>query len=487
MKNAVVLTAQRKRSSMRNFGSAIRGYTVLLSLFLTLPVLHGCGTLAQKMDSGGGLADVSGEGGLLGGGSSRSLSSGVGLAGGDEVLGVTLENTNFDIPVVINKEVEAWVRHFTGPARKHFEVYLKRMERMIPVIQPRLRAADMPEDLIYLAMIESGFSSHAVSWAGATGPWQFMRSTGHLFGLKTDWWYDERRDPVKATEGAIKYLSRLHDEFGDWQLACAAYNSGEGRIRKAISRLGTRDFWTIARNRHALRRETKDYVPKMMAAAIIGKNAERFGFNTPQPDPFWTQTELVEIPRAEKLKTIAEVSGVDRDAILELNPELLRCCTPPKSGTYEIRVPKGEGVQRLVAAIDAGEIGRFRDFKRHTIRRGDSLNTIARRYSVPVKAIISMNDVRNYRALKPGSEVIIPGPSLRPERAVASVGKKRGRAPRGTRSVTHVVRQGDTLYDISRRYSVSVDKIKVWNSIHRAKNLRPGSRLTLYVSNARDI
>lgn len=471
---------------MRNLGSAIRGYAVLFSLFLALPALHGCGTLAKKVDSGGGLTEVSGEGGLLGGISSRSPSSRGGLRGGDEVLGVSLENTDFDIPVVLNKEVEGWVKHFTGPARKHFEIYLQRMERMIPVIQPRLRAANMPEDLIYLAMIESGFSSHAVSWAGAAGPWQFMRSTGRLFGLKSEWWYDERRDPVKATEGAIKYLGRLHDEFGDWQLACAAYNSGEGRIRKAIQRLGTNDFFTIARNRHALRRETKDYVPKMMAAAIIGKNAELFGFKTPKPDPFWTQTETVEIPRAEKLKTIADLSGIDRDALLELNPELLRCCTPPKVGHYTLRVPKGEGVARLVAAIDAGEIGRYRDFKRHTIRRGDSLYVIARKYNVPVNAILSMNDVRNHRALKPGAEVIIPGPALRPERSLASVGatKRKVRAPQGTRHVTYVVRQGDTLYDISRRYSVSVDQIKRWNSVHRAKNLRPGARLTLYVGNA---
>ncbi len=461
-----------------------RGNTVLLSLFLTFPFLHGCGTLATKMDSGGGLAQASSDGGLFGG-----LRSGgenrPGIEGGNEIVGVRLENTDFDIPVVLNKEVEAWVKHFTGPARRHFEIYLKRMERLMPVIQPRLRAAGLPEDLIYLSMIESGFSPHAVSWAGAAGPWQFMRSTGRLFGMQSDWWYDERRDPVKATEGAIKYLSRLHDEFGDWQLACAAYNSGELKIRRAVKRLGTTDFWKLARDRRALRRETKDYVPKMMAAAIIAKNARQFGFDEPKPDPFWVNTEIVKIPTAEKLKTIADVSGVDHDVLQELNPELLRCCTPPKAGPYKLRVPKGDGVPRILAAIDQGEIGRYRDFKRHKITRGDSLYRVAHRYNVPVKAILSMNEVHNLRLLKPGTELIIPGPAIRSTREIASVQKHRTRrAPKGTRPVAYVVRQGDTLYEISRRYAVSIEKIKIWNSIHRAKNLRPGSHLTLYVRNA---
>jgi membrane-bound lytic murein transglycosylase D len=308
-----------------------------------------------------------------------------------EIAGVKLQNKNFDIPVEFNDEVENWVEYFKGPGRRHFAVYLERKAKMEPVILPRLREAGLPQDLIYLAMIESGFSTAAHSPAGAVGPWQFIRSTGRLFGLQQDWWKDERRDPYKSTDAAIQYLGRLHDEFGDWRLACAAYNSGELKIRRAISRLGTKDFWTIVRNRRALRRETKDYVPKMMAAAIIGKNPEQFGFGAAPKDTSLVDVEEVKVPKAENLRTIAQVAKISRDELLELNPELLRCCTPPQKGAYTVRVPKGESARLLLAAVGAGEIGHYAGFRRHVIRRGDNLSTIAAHSGVPVAAILAIN------------------------------------------------------------------------------------------------
>lgn len=451
----------------------------------------------HRTKSNGGLFATKGEGGLLNtpaGSSSGRVPASENAADESlegEVLGVKLEHTDFDMPVVYNDEVHEWLEYFTGSGRRHFQVYLERMARFQPVIQPRLKAAGMPQDLIYLAMIESGFSTQAKSHAGAVGPWQFMRSTGRLFGLKGDWWYDERRDPIKATDAAVEYLSRLYAEFGEWPLACAAYNSGEGRIRKAISRLDTKDFWVIARNKKALRRETKDYVPKMMAAAILGKNAKQFGFRTFEPDNVLLEHETVFIPRAENLRTIARVAGVSRDELEELNPELMRCCTPPQRGAYKIRLPKGGAVQKVAEAVEAGEIGRFADFRRHVIRRGDSLSTIASRNGVPVEAILAMNEIHSVRALKPGTELIIPeragGSSpARASRFIASAeASSAPRAPRGHKAVMHVVQSGDTLYGISRRYEVGVDQIKRWNSIHRAKNLRPGSRIKLYVRNDR--
>jgi membrane-bound lytic murein transglycosylase D len=446
--------------------------------------------------SEGGLFHTKSEGGLLNVAEGRSPGSSYSSNTLDgDIMGVTLQNKNFDLPVVYNKEVAQWVDYFTGVGRRHFNVYLERKAKMEPVILPRLREAGLPEDLIYLAMIESGFSTAAHSHAGAVGPWQFIRSTGRLFGLKADWWSDERRDPIKSTEAAIQYLSRLHAEFGDWYLACAAYNSGEGKIRRAISRLNTRDFWEIASNRRALMRETKDYVPKMLAAAIIGKNAEAFGFKVHAPDSSLVEFEEIRIPKAENLRTIARVANISRERLAELNPELQRCCTPPQRGAYTIRVPKGEATQLLAAAIDSGEIGRYAGFRRHVVRRGDNISTIARHNGVPVEAILSMNEIRSVRALKLGTELVIPergGRSTASTRAVVSSdrGARRSvasvssrRAPPGQQAVTHVVRKGDTLYGISRRYAVRVEQIRRWNDIHRAKNLRPGSRIKLYVRN----
>ncbi|MGZ3711256.1 MAG: LysM peptidoglycan-binding domain-containing protein [Bdellovibrionota bacterium] len=440
-----------------------------------------------------GLLDTKGEGGLLNAGATPAneppLTDAVVAP---NLEGFKLKNTNFDLPVVYNDEVKNWVGYFTGPGRKHFQVYLERKARMEPVILPKLKEAGLPQDLIYLAMIESGFSTQAASHAGAVGPWQFIRGTGRLYGLKTDWWLDERRDPMKATGAAVAYLSRLHAEFGDWALACAAYNSGEQKIRNAISRLNTRDFWTIARNRRALRRETKDYVPKMLAAAIIGKNPEQFGFKTYPVDPSLTQFSEVRIPRAENLRTIAKVAGVDRDTIALLNPELLRCCTPPQRGSYTVRVPQGQSAQLVSTAIENGEIGRFANFQRHVIRRGDTLSRIAASAGVPTEAILSMNDVRSVRALKPGMELVIP------DRGRSVVARNSGRViasaesapvrfeePKNSSSITHVVKRGDTLYGISRLYAVRIEEIRRWNSLRRSKNLRPGSRIKLYVRNER--
>lgn len=451
-------------------------------------VMLSCSSTKGGIRSEGGLFNTKGEGGLLNATAGRAPGSS-GESSSDslnqEILGVHLRDKNFDLPVEYNREVQVWVEYFTGVGRRHFAVYLERMAKMEPIILPRLKDAGLPQDLIYLAMIESGFSTSALSHAGAKGPWQFIRSTGRIFELKQDWWKDERRDPIKSTEAAIEYLSRLHAEFGDWRLACAAYNAGEGKIRRAIARLNTRDFWEIASDRKALRRETKDYVPKMMAAAIVGRNAEQFGFRKFPADPVLLDFEEVNIPRAENLRTVAKVANISKERLMELNPELMRCCTPPQKGAYTIRVPKGESARLLVAAVDAGEIGRYAGFRRHVIRRGDNLSTIARKNGVPVEAILSMNDVRSVKSLRVGTELVIPEKGLpqasRPSRNIAS--SKNRSAPSGHRAVTHVVQSGDTLYGISRRYAVRVEEIRRWNASQRAKNLRPGSRIKLYVRN----
>lgn len=455
--------------------------------------LSACGGMGKTK---GGLLGTKGEGGLINTeGRSAAEMAAAAITGQEsahksldgEVNGVRLQNKNFDIPIVYNDEVQQWLEYFTGNGRKHFKVYLERKARMEPLILPKLKKAGVPQDLIYLAMIESGFSTSAYSHAGASGPWQFIRSTGRMYGMNSNYWVDERRDPHKSTEAAINYLSTLHAEFGDWWLACAAYNSGEGKIRRAIAKLGTKDFWEIAENKRALRRETKDYVPKMMAAAILGKNQEQFGFEVHEPDTMLMNFEEVMIPKSENLRTIASVANTSRDTLAMLNPELLRCCTPPQKAAYKIRVPKGESAQLLTAAIDAGEIGRYANFHRYVIRRGDNISKIAKMHGVPQEAILSMNEIRNMRSLKPGTEVVIPerGGSVNPSRRVIASSNRSYKAPSGSKAVFHVVQKGDTLYGISSRYSVRVEQIRTWNTIQGAKKLRPGKRIKLYVRNGK--
>lgn len=447
-------------------------------VFITagLSLLSACGH--SNMRPEGGLANAHGEGGLLNGPPPQnpvaSNETDLPKSSLDQaILGVHLQNKEFDIPVVYNQEVENWVEYFTGPGHRYFSFYLERMGEYKTIIEPKLKAANMPLDLIYLAMIESGFSTQAKSYVGAVGQWQFMRSTGRHFGLRADWWVDERRDPAKSTDAAIDYLRNLHDEFGSWELAAAAYNSGGGRIRNAIRKLHTHDFWEIARNRRALRRETKDYVPKMMAAAILGKNPELFGFHSVTEDARWQNTTEVVIPKAENLRVIARAANLDLGDLRSLNPELTHCCTPPKSGPYSLRVPKGEAATLIMTAIAAGEIGRYKNFQRHVIRRGDTLSRIAINQHVPVEAILAINDLQSARRLKPGTEIMIPegGSSQRTASHENRIIASEPKAPPGRKHVLYVVQKGDTLSGISQRYSVRVDQIRAWNSLHHSKFL----------------
>jgi hypothetical protein len=204
----------------------------------------------------------------------------------DEIIikGVKLENTSFDFPITVNSAVEKWIDYFTGRGRKHFVKYLERSEHFIPFIRPLLRQYGLPEDLVYLAMIESGFNNHARSFAKAVGPWQFIPATGKRYGLSVNWWVDERRDTRKSTLSAAQYLKDLYGMFNSWELAAASYNAGEAKLARAVRRYGTADFWALTRHRF-LRPETRDYVPKIIAAALIAKNRTQFGFQPSQIKP----------------------------------------------------------------------------------------------------------------------------------------------------------------------------------------------------------
>lgn len=244
-----------------------------------------------------------------------------------------------DIPITYNREVKRWVQYFQGPGRRWFKTWLERSHKHKTQIHRLLDRADLPRDLLYLAMIESGFSAKAVSSASAVGPWQFMEPTARQYGLEINDWKDERRDFTKSTEAAIRYLKKLYKEFGNWYLVGAAYNTGEGRVRRQIRRYQTRDFWQLARKK-AFVDETKNYIPKFIAAVLIAKAPHLYGFQDIEPQ-YEIPSEYVLVPPGTRLLDIARHLKVTDQAMREMNPELTHAYIPPHVSPQLIRVPKG--------------------------------------------------------------------------------------------------------------------------------------------------
>jgi membrane-bound lytic murein transglycosylase D len=245
----------------------------------------------------------------------------------------------FDLPMAYNDEVKTWVKYFQGPGRNSFKKWLERSNKYIPRIQSILQEEGLPRDLVYMAMIESGFSSHAVSSASAVGPWQFIQPTAERYGLKVNWWLDERKDFDKSTRAAAKYLKFLYAEFKAWYLVAAGYNTGENRIIRLIERHQTTNFWTLA-NRGALVDETKNYVPKLIAATLIAKAPNLYGFREMSlQEPL--DNDYFYVPGGTDLKSVADHLGVTFAFMQELNPDLIRAYVPSHVGTYRIRIPKG--------------------------------------------------------------------------------------------------------------------------------------------------
>ncbi len=253
----------------------------------------------------------------------------------------------FDLPVTYNARVSFWINHFQTRGQVWFREWLERSSRYMPFIQKELKQAGLPLDLAYMVMIESGFSATAVSHADAVGPWQFIETTGVRYGLSKTWWLDERRDFKKSTQAAIKYIKDLHTEFGSWYLVAASYNMGEGGLRRKINRHETKDYWKLLKVR-AIPKETQDYVPKILAAMLIAKAPSLYGFrDLGQRTPL--EYDLVSVPGGTRLESVADKIGITKQAIKELNAELILGYVPPAVNNHYIRVPKGS--QRLVVDL----------------------------------------------------------------------------------------------------------------------------------------
>lgn len=388
----------------------------------------------------------------------------------------------FDIPVEVNDRVVAWMEYFQGPGRGHFRRYLERSGRYVPLMYEILKKNGMPSDLVYVAMIESGFNTQARSWASAVGPWQFIASTGRRYGLKIDSWVDERRDPYKSTQAAVDYFRDLYGEFGDWYLAMAGYNGGEGRVRNAISSTGSRNFWEMG---SAFRPETRDYVPKFIAAALMAKMPERFGFEKiDYKTPF--NYETAEIETQTDIPVIAQCAGVSEEDIVDLNPHLVGGTTPPYERNYHIRLPKGTSHQfrEKYAALPQEERIQV---VRYEVRKGDTLARVARRYGVSAATLARANGLSlRQKRIPVGMELTIPRNGRAAQYAKASSddairqaqGKNYNRSE-NRKATAHIVRRGESVASIARRYGVSPKQLMVWNGIRSDKKLRAGARLVL--------
>lgn len=387
------------------------------------------------------------------------------------------DNSRYDFPITMNSRVEGWIDYFTGRGRPHMERYLGRSSRYIPVMKQILKKAGMPADLVYLALIESGFNLRAKSHAKAVGPWQFMKPTGQRYGLRVDGWVDERRDPLRSTEAAAKYLKDLYLMFESWYLAASAYNAGEYKILRAIEELKTNNYWRICETR-ILRRETKDYIPKLIAAAIIAKNPERYGFDEiAYQDPLEFDTITVDFAMA--LKDIAKLVDVPVEEIEDLNPELRRAQVPPGI-TYEVRIPVGSKVlaERAVSALREKYVGQELPTQ-HVVKKGETLSSLAKKYRLRPKDIAEMNNLNTKEKLSPGISVIIP---KRGELAQAKPKTKRAvsaatpTSEGGEHFITHVVKRGESLWSIAEKYNVTVQELFRWNKLKRSR-IQAGKRL----------
>lgn len=382
-----------------------------------------------------------------------------------------------DIPIVINRQVEKWMAYFQGRGRPHFAKWLSRSGRYIPMMREILIENGLPEDLVYLSMIESGFYPYAYSRARAVGQWQFIYHTGIRYGLKVDWWIDERRDPEKSTIAAAQYLKDLHDEFQHWYLAAAGYNAGEGKISRAIKRYNTEDFWEISKYRY-IKPETKNYVPKLIAASLIAKNPESYGFvNIEYQKPL--AYEKVPVPEPVELSTIARALNIDVKELKSLNPELIRDVTPPKYPNYELKVPVGQkGV--FLAKYDSMPRYKIKDVIVHKVRRGEALSTIADQYGTSSYKIARFNNLSSVHRIRAGQSLKIPIPNGQP------VPTKRARStqPVVVKDGAYKVRRGDSFWTISRRFDLTVSQLRRMNPHTAPHQLKPGQYLVVDASKA---
>jgi membrane-bound lytic murein transglycosylase D len=373
----------------------------------------------------------------------------------------TAKNISHDLPLTVNDEVLSFLNFFQTPrGRLIVETGLRRAGRYRDMIARVLHEEGVPQDLIYLAQAESAFQPLALSRAGARGIWQFVSYRGQEYGLRHTWWVDERQDPEKATRAAAQHLRDLYKLFGDWYLAMAAYNCGPGNVQKGIERTGYADFWELYK-RNVLPRETRNYVPIIVALTLIAKGAEHYGIQAEPEAP--VPTDVVKPGRAIDLRLVAETIDVDVEKLRGLNPSLLRLATP-NDPSFELHLPQG-AAERFSSEIADIPPDKWVSWRRHRVEAGETLTAIAKKYRVTPVAIAEANNLERGAALDPGEKLIIPATQPQSE-------TKR-------RVVSYRVRKGDTLGGIADRFSVDTEDVRKWNRM-KTHHVSRGMVLRIY-------
>jgi len=398
---------------------------------------------------------------------------------------------------VTNERVQYYLDYFRTRARDHFEIYLARLGRFEALVRAKLQAARLPQDLVYLAVIESGMNPNAVSRRRAVGMWQFIAATGRRYGLTVDPWVDERRDPWLATDAAIRMISELNDRFGSLYLAAAAYDAGPGKIQRGLSRydfgeVQGNDLYFALADERFLRRETKDYVPKLIAAALICKQPEKWGFDHIERwDPL--HFDSMQVTGAVGLDVLARLADTTIEGMEDLNPQLIRDVTPPNR-TVWVRVPVGRADSAAARlAVLAPE--RRLTHVEHYVSRGETLGQIAMMYHVSVDDIVGANRGVRARSLRLGQRLVIPTPSSRraavsyasaaPPRRAAAASPPRyllstaARLPEGSSRRVHIVQPGESPWTISRQFQVPLDVLLKENGLTKRSLIKPGQTIRI--------
>ncbi len=421
-----------------------------------------------------------------------------------------------EVPLHVNEYTKRTIAFFMGKGRSHMENWIYRSGKYFPMMSRIFQEEGLPPELMLLSMPESGLNPTARSWAKAVGMWQFMKATGAIYGLRSNYWYDERRDFEKATRAAARHMKDLYREFNDWHLVFVAYNAGGGWVRRGIRRTGSTDYWEM---RHRLPRETRNYVPQYIAVALIVMRPEAFGFGGIQKADSLSY-EYVSVDDCIDLEILAECAETDLETIRDLNPELTQWCTPPNYKGYQLRIPYGK---REVFAANYQRIPEEKkfDFATHTIRRGETLSKIASNYKVTTAILMEVNKLSRSKKLKVGATLVIPVKSnsanaiveaqkrkdrediarsnkLKEEgrkyvaaNAATSVAqavqRKKSRQsnvtvePKGREKILYVVQQGETLGHIAEWFNVRASHIRNWNNIPYGRHIYKGQRLAIWV------
>jgi membrane-bound lytic murein transglycosylase D len=404
---------------------------------------------------------------------------------------LTLNKT--DVPLITNEHVNRHLVYYTLRRPEVMETWLQRAVKYQPMMRKIFKEEGTPEELTYLAFIESGLNPTAQSWAAAVGMWQFIRATGSVYGLEVNWWIDERRDPEKATRAAARHLKDLYNIWGDWHLAMAGYNISPRGLKRAISRGGgVQDYWTAY---NYLPRETRGYVPGFIATSMIGMNPEEFGFEKSYEGEAYSY-EVVEVEGLMELSDLADAAGISLEELKDYNPELLRWATPP-GGMYPLKMPV-QVKEKFLANYDSiPKEKRSQNITMHTVQSGESLGLIARKYGTTVAGLFGSNENLS-STIYPGQKLVVPLPrgsagqitASQPSNQQRSVNTSRSSSstqvsiPANSTAVTYKVKTGDTVGHIAEWYDVRAWNIRTWNGI--GNSIRVGQNLTVHVPENRE-